>query len=164
MSVVGKRWAISGLLLMVVLSALIPGVILSTVTAVIIRPGPIRYHCPPGFIRVGFGCERFIIHCPMGWHLELGRCAWGDRWDHTVTFTLAVKDVTVGSPISDASVYIDGNYEGSTDSNGNLQVSTIFPPRDHFYSVTADDYQTMSGTLPIGPNSGGWFTVTLNPS
>lgn len=81
-----------------------------------------------------------------------------------VTFNVQVLDANTGSPISGASVYLDGNFQGTTDSNGNVGVSTTYPPADHSYSVSANGYEGMSGTWIIGSNSGGGVTVQLTPN
>lgn len=82
----------------------------------------------------------------------------------TVTFTVEVFDANTGSPISGVSVYLDGNFQGTTDSNGNVGVSTIYPPANHPYRVSASGYQDMTGTWTIGSNSGGYVTVRLTPN
>lgn len=79
-----------------------------------------------------------------------------------VTFSVQVVDLVSGSPVSGASIWLDGSFAGSTDSNGGLGLSTTYPPADHSYRVSASGYQDESGTWTIGSNSGGYFTVRLN--
>lgn len=81
-----------------------------------------------------------------------------------VTFTVDVVDSSSGTPISGAAVILDGHFDGSTNFNGNLGVSTTYPPADHSYSVSANGYQTETGTWTIGSDSGGYITVRLMPS
>jgi len=82
----------------------------------------------------------------------------------TVTFTFIVVDADSGSPISGASVYLDSNFQGTTGSDGRVGVSTTYPPANHGWSVSASGYQDASGTVSIGSNSGGSFTVHLTRS
>lgn len=81
-----------------------------------------------------------------------------------MTFNVHVVDASSGSVISGASVYLDGSFAGSTDSNGNAGVSTTYPPANHAYRVSANGYQSMSGTWTIGASSGGSLTVRLTSS
>jgi len=82
----------------------------------------------------------------------------------TVTFTFIVVDADSGSPISGASVWLDGSLQGSTGSDGRVGVSTTYPPANHGWSVSASGYQDASGSVSIGSNSGGSFTVHLTKS
>lgn len=80
-----------------------------------------------------------------------------------VTFAVHVVDLSTGSPVYGASVLLDGNFQGTTDSNGKVAVSTTYPPAEHFYQVSASGYQTASGSWTIGSNSGGYVVVRLTP-
>jgi hypothetical protein len=81
-----------------------------------------------------------------------------------VWFTIQVVDGNSGNPISGATVLLDGSYVGTTDYNGNVQVTTSYPPADHNYYVSANGYQSTSGDVTIGSNSGGYFTISLYSS
>jgi hypothetical protein len=56
---------------------------------------------------------------------------------------------------------LDGTFVGTTDSSGNLGLSTTYPREQHAYQVSASGYQDASGTWIIGSNSGGYFTVSI---
>jgi PKD repeat protein len=80
----------------------------------------------------------------------------------TVTFYVQVTDSYTGSPIQGASVSIDGQVAGVTDSNGKASLSTTVPPYVHYYSVDADGYTSAQGPWSFGTNSGGTFSVKMS--
>jgi hypothetical protein len=77
-----------------------------------------------------------------------------------VSFSVHVVDAVSGSGISSASVWLDGSLAGTTGSNGNLGLSTTYPPADHSYRVSVNGYEDSSGTWTIGLSSTG-YTVRL---
>lgn len=77
---------------------------------------------------------------------------------------IEVLDASSGSPIRGADVVWDGAYVGSTDANGGLWITTTYPPATHSYQVMISGYEPTRGSITIGANSGGGFTVRLTRS
>ena len=78
-----------------------------------------------------------------------------------VTFTVQVVDANTSAPIQDASVYLNNALQGTTDSTGNVEVATIYPPTFQSYNVTALGYQDVSGTWTINFNVSGPVIIRL---
>jgi hypothetical protein len=81
-----------------------------------------------------------------------------------VTFGVKVFDANTSLPIDGASVYLNGNFQGTTDSNGYVLVVTTYPPADQNYNVTAFGYQAMNGIWTIEPNMRDLVVVRLIPN
>ncbi|HKM50294.1 MAG TPA: hypothetical protein VJZ75_03860 [Candidatus Bathyarchaeia archaeon] len=81
-----------------------------------------------------------------------------------VPLFLHIVNTNSGVSISGALVWFDGFLAGSADSFGVLGISVTRPSSGHTYVVSAGGYQVEKGTITIGANSDGHFTVRLTPN
>jgi len=81
-----------------------------------------------------------------------------------VPLFLHIVNANSGVSISRALVWFDGFLAGSADSFGVLGISVTHPSSGHTYVVSAGGYQVEKGTITIGANSDGHFTVRLTPN
>jgi len=71
----------------------------------------------------------------------------------SVTLEVQVFDAITSSPIYGASVYLNGKFQGTTNSYGYMLMGTTYPPTTQSYNVTAPGYQAVNGTWTIDPNN-----------
>ena len=72
-----------------------------------------------------------------------------------VTLDVYVYDANTNAAIPGASIYLNGNFQGTSDSNGYVLIVTMYPPAIQTYNVTAAGYQYMSGTWKVDSNATG---------
>jgi hypothetical protein len=71
--------------------------------------------------------------------------------------------VTVGSAPAGATVYLDSNSRGITDSSGTLILSDIVSG-NHIVKVTARGYNDWIETVYVKPNTNNYVQVAMTPS
>lgn len=83
----------------------------------------------------------------------------------TVYLNAYVVDSSSGSPISGASLFLDGTYVESSNTDGKLALTFTHPPETHSYRITANGYQDASGTWTVDSSKQVWsFTVQMTPN
>jgi hypothetical protein len=113
--------------------------------------------CSDGQVWNGAQCV-----CPSGQQWNGEQCVTSTQ-QTAVTFTIQVVNANTNGPIAGASVSFDGSNVGQTDSSGSIQITTSYPSAGHTWSVSANGYQSASGSVSIGANSGGQYSVRLTP-
>ena len=79
----------------------------------------------------------------------------------TTSFLVQVTDAILGAGIPAASVWLDGVFEQSTDSNGSIRISALYPAQ-HSFHIIANGYEDASGTWRVYSKTDR-FTIALNP-
>jgi len=77
----------------------------------------------------------------------------------TFSLTVVVKDLKTGSAVAGASVYLDGSYKGTTDSNGRLVISNV-SEGSHIVRASKSGYYDKSQTVAVSSNTSVTISLT----
>ena len=79
----------------------------------------------------------------------------------TTSFPVQVTDAVSGVGISGVSIWLDGVFEESTNPNGSIWISAVYPAQ-HSFHIIAHGYEDASGTWQVYSKT-DHFMIALNP-